>query len=48
VNAASQANVKKTIVGGEVVYEEGEGVKGVSEEDLEEVGEESEKLWERL
>ena len=48
VNAASENDVTKTIIGGEVVYEKGEGVKGVSEEDLEAVGEASAELWDRL
>jgi cytosine/adenosine deaminase-related metal-dependent hydrolase len=48
VNAASEADVTKTIIGGEVVYEQGVGVEGVSEADLEAVGEASQDLWGRL
>ncbi len=48
VNAASQANVTTTIVGGDVVYQAGEGVEGVSEADLQAIGEASVELWDRL
>jgi cytosine/adenosine deaminase-related metal-dependent hydrolase len=48
VSAASRADVTRTIVGGEVAYERGEGVRGVDESDLQAVGEASEQLWDRL
>lgn len=48
VSAASRADVTRTIVDGEVVYEPGGGVVGVSETDLEAVGSASEALWDRL
>ncbi|MFB6188452.1 MAG: amidohydrolase family protein [Halapricum sp.] len=48
VNAASRADVTRTVVGGEVVYERGEGVRGVHTSDMEAVGEASEALWDRL
>ena len=48
VNSASRADVKTTIVGGEVAYERGEGVEGVTDADLEAVGEASVELWDRL
>ncbi|MEF8771094.1 amidohydrolase family protein [Halodesulfurarchaeum sp.] len=48
VNAASEKDVTKTVIDGEVVYEEGNGVTGVSDADLRAVGEASQELWERL
>lgn len=48
VNSASRADIKQTIVGGEVAYERGVGVESVSEEDLAAVGAASEALWDRL
>lgn len=48
VNAASEKDVTKTVIDGEVVYEEGSGVTGVSDADLRAVGEASQELWERL
>jgi hypothetical protein len=40
--------VTRTIVEGDVVYEDGEGVRGVDESDMQAVGEASEHLWDRL
>jgi cytosine/adenosine deaminase-related metal-dependent hydrolase len=48
VNAASRGDVTRTVVGGEVVYERGEGVVGYDDEDAAAVGEASEALWARL
>jgi len=48
VSAASRADVTRTIVGGELAYERGEGVRGVKESDMQAVGEASERLWDRL
>jgi 5-methylthioadenosine/S-adenosylhomocysteine deaminase len=48
VSAASRADVTRTVVDGEVVYESGEGVRGVDDADLRAVGEASERLWDRL
>ncbi|MFT4891307.1 MAG: 5-methylthioadenosine/S-adenosylhomocysteine deaminase [Halobacteriales archaeon] len=48
VNAASRADVRATIVGGEVAYERGEGVAGVDDDDLAAIGEASADLWDRL
>jgi 5-methylthioadenosine/S-adenosylhomocysteine deaminase len=48
VNSASEKDVTKTVIDGEVVYEEGSGVTGVSDADLRAVGEASQELWERL
>jgi cytosine/adenosine deaminase-related metal-dependent hydrolase len=51
VNAASRGDVTRTIVGGEVVYERGDGVEGVDGYDASDaaaVGEASEALWARL
>ena len=48
VNSASRADVRATIVGGEVAYERGEGVVGVDDDDLRAIGEASADLWDRL
>jgi 5-methylthioadenosine/S-adenosylhomocysteine deaminase len=48
VSAASRGDVTRTIVEGDVVYEDGEGVRGVDESDMQAVGEASERLWDRL
>ena len=48
VSAATSGDVTRTIVGGETVYRRGEGVAGVSEASLQEVGAAAEQLWERL
>lgn len=48
VSAASRADVSRTVIGGDVVYERGGSVAGVDDEDLAAVGAASEQLWERL
>ena len=48
VSAASRGDVTRTIVDGDVVYERGEGVRGVSADDLAAVGDASRRLWDRL
>ena len=48
VSAASRADVTRTIVDGDVVYERGEGVRGVGAEDMDAVGAASAELWERI
>ncbi|MFB6352841.1 MAG: amidohydrolase family protein, partial [Halobacteriales archaeon] len=48
VGAASRADVTRTIVGGEVVYTPEDGVAGVTQGDLDEVGRASRQLWDRL
>jgi 5-methylthioadenosine/S-adenosylhomocysteine deaminase len=48
VSAASRGDVTRTIVDGEVVYERGEGVRGVDETYAADVGEASRALWDRL
>ena len=48
VSAASSANVTRTIVDGDVVYEPQTGVSGVDDADMEAVGEASAALWDRL
>jgi cytosine/adenosine deaminase-related metal-dependent hydrolase len=48
VSAASRADVTRTIVGGDVVYDQAAGVRGVDESDLRAVGEASQRLWDRL
>ncbi|MFB6298360.1 MAG: amidohydrolase family protein [Salinirussus sp.] len=48
VSAAGRADVTRTVVGGEVVYERGEGVRGVDPAEMRAVGEASEALWDRL
>ncbi|WP_435181177.1 amidohydrolase family protein [Halorussus sp. AFM4] len=48
VSAASRGDVTRTIVDGDVVYERGEGVRGVDDSDMEAVGEASASLWDRL
>lgn len=48
VSAATGGDVTRTIIGGETVYRRGEGVTGVSEASLREVGAAAEQLWERL
>ena len=48
VSAASRADVTRTIVDGDVVYERGGHVAGVDESDMDAVGQASEALWDRL
>ncbi len=48
VSAASRGDVTRTIVGGDVVYERGDGVSGVPRADVQRIGEASRRLWERL
>jgi len=48
VSAAGRADVTRTIVGGEVVYTSEDGVTGVSQADLDAIGQASEALWDRL
>jgi cytosine/adenosine deaminase-related metal-dependent hydrolase len=48
VGAASRGDVTRTIVGGDVAYERGEGVRGVDSADMQAVGEASQRLWDRL
>jgi cytosine/adenosine deaminase-related metal-dependent hydrolase len=48
VSAAGRADVTRTIVGGEVVYTPEDGVTGVSQADLDAIGQASEALWDRL
>ncbi|WP_336338516.1 amidohydrolase family protein [Haloarcula brevis] len=48
VSAASRADVTRTIVGGETVYERGAGVTGVDDADMAAVGDASAELWDRL
>ena len=48
VSAASRADVTRTIVGGEAVYDRQSGVTGVEDADMAAVGEASAELWERL
>jgi len=48
VNAASRGDVTRTVVDGEVVYERGAGVQGVSAADREAIGAASAELWDRL
>ena len=48
VSAASRGDITRTIVDGDVVYERGEGVRGVDGSDMAAVGEASAALWERL
>ncbi|WP_459191066.1 amidohydrolase family protein [Halosimplex sp. J119] len=48
VSAASTADVTRTIVDGDVVYEPASGVKGVDETDMAAVGTASAELWDRL
>jgi cytosine/adenosine deaminase-related metal-dependent hydrolase len=48
VSAASRADVTRTIVDGDLVYERGGGVAGVDDEDMAAVGEASQALWGRL
>ncbi|UHQ96161.1 amidohydrolase family protein [Natrinema halophilum] len=48
VSAASQADVTRTIVDGDTVYERGDGVRGIDAEDMEAVGAASAALWDRL
>ncbi|MFB6222120.1 MAG: amidohydrolase family protein [Haloarcula sp.] len=48
VSAASNADVTRTIVDGNVVYEPDTGVSGVNESDWEAVGAASADLWDRL
>ncbi|WP_340097743.1 amidohydrolase family protein [Salinibaculum salinum] len=48
VSAASRADVTRTIVDGDVVYERGGSVDGVDESDMAAVGTASESLWDRL
>jgi cytosine/adenosine deaminase-related metal-dependent hydrolase len=48
VSAASRADVTRTIVGGETVYDHQSGVTGVDDADMAAVGDASAELWERL
>ena len=48
VSAASRADVTRTVVDGEVVYERGEGVRGVDDSYTDEVGQANRELWDRL
>lgn len=48
VSAASQADVTRTVIGGDVVYERGEGVHAVDDSDMQAVGEASAELWDRI
>jgi cytosine/adenosine deaminase-related metal-dependent hydrolase len=48
VSAAGRADVTRTVVGGEVVYDRDAGVRGVDADRMEAVGEASQRLWERL
>lgn len=48
VGRATRGDVTRTIVDGEVAYARGEGVYSVSEEDIDEVGQASQELWNRL
>jgi cytosine/adenosine deaminase-related metal-dependent hydrolase len=48
VDAATSGDITRTIVGGDTVYRRGEGVVGVTDDQLAAVGEAAEKLWNRL
>lgn len=48
VNAASRADITRTIVGGDVVYEPGEGVSGIDGATMTAVGDASAALWDRI
>jgi len=48
VSAASRGDVTRTIVGGSVVYERGEGVHSMDDADRTVIGEASQALWDRL
>lgn len=48
VSAASQADITRTIVDGDVVYTPQTGVAGVSQSDMTAVGEANQQLWGRL
>lgn len=48
VNAASSGDITRTIVGGDTVYRRGEGVSGVTDDQLAGVGDAAERLWGRL
>lgn len=48
VSAASRADITRTIVDGDVVYDRERGVAGVDQDDLDEVGAASAALWDRL
>lgn len=48
VSAASRGDVTRTIVGGESVYTPDTGVEGVTDEDIDAIGDASEDLWARL
>ncbi|MEF8776426.1 MAG: amidohydrolase family protein [Haloarculaceae archaeon] len=48
VSAASRADVTRTVVDGEVVFERGAGVRGVDDSYTDEVGQANRDLWDRL
>ena len=48
VSAASSADVTRTIIDGEPVYDQTSGVTGVDASDMTAVGDASAELWERL
>ncbi|GCF15117.1 chlorohydrolase [Haloarcula mannanilytica] len=48
VSAASGANVTRTIIDGEAVYDQQSGVAGVTDTDMAAVGDASAELWDRL
>lgn len=48
VSAASGANVTRTIIDGEAVYDQQSGVTGVDDTDMAAVGDASAELWDRL
>jgi cytosine/adenosine deaminase-related metal-dependent hydrolase len=48
VSAASRGDVTRTIIDGDVVYEQGGQVQGVTDEDMDAVGAASADLWDRL
>ncbi len=48
VSAASRADVTRTIIDGETVYDQQSGVTGVDDSDMTAVGDASAELWERL